>query len=46
MGKYQQKNVWLFVHAMTMRAPPKQALRLVRPSFANRYLVKAILGNA
>jgi hypothetical protein len=26
--------------------PPKQTLRLVQPSFANRYLMKAILGAA
>ena len=26
--------------------PPKQTLRLVRPSFANRYLMKAMLGVA
>jgi len=31
IGKYQQKNVWLFVYSVSVPAPPNQTLPLVQP---------------
>jgi len=40
MGKYQQKNVWLFVYSVRMAASPIQTLLLVQSYFPVLYLMK------